>query len=517
VTPVCAARQGRRAGTLGVLAVALLVAVPATGENGATPPVGPRSGRPPWDAGLALPSAAVATALVLAYLLAAASVWLGLRAVAGGWRPSPRGVALAGAIAVTALVLVPPFGSADHLNYAAYGRIAAQGGDPYVVPPDRWLGGTDPVVDGVRPPWRDTTSVYGPVATALQAAGSLVGGDSLRTTVWAGQLLVGGCFLLTAWLLDRMARGDPARRARVAVIWTLNPLLLGVLVGGAHLDAVSAAAAVACLAAGRRGGRVGLLFAGLALGVAAGTKVPYAAAGLAVLWAHRGRGPRQVAAAAVTMAATALTMAATAALVLVPAHLWAGPHVYDQTQRLSRYVSLASPWRAAVNAVELVTGPGVRAVIPAAFALLAGVVVLALAALLRGEAIDDDSGLVAPRALLVLGAAYLIAQPYSLPWYDALAWAPLALVATPVLEGLLLLRLTVLAIAYVPGRVEAVSPGVSDVMLGLRTFVAPVVTGGVLVWVLWRGLPPALRWARDARAARRSARSAAADYAAGRR
>lgn len=490
--------------------MALLVAVPATGESGATPPVGPRSGRPPWDAGLALPSVAVATALVLAYLLAAAAVWLGLRAVAGGWRPSPRGVALAGVIAVAAIVLVPPFGSADHLNYAAYGRIAAQGGDPYVVPPDRWLGGTDPVVDGVRPPWRDATSVYGPVATALQAAGSLVAGDSLRTTVWAGQLLVGGCFLLTAWLLDRMARGDPARRARVAVIWTLNPLLLGVLVGGAHLDAVSATAAVACLAAGRRGGRVGLLFAGLALGVVAGTKVPYAAAGLAVLWAHRRRGPRQVAAAAVTMAATA-------ALVLVPAHLWAGPHVYDQTQRLTRYVSLASPWRATVNAVELVTGPGVRAVIPAAFGLLAGAVVLALAALLRGEASDDDSGLVAPRALLVLGAAYLIAQPYSLPWYDALAWAPLALVATPVLEGLLLLRLTVLAIAYVPGRVEAVSPGVAEVMLGFRTFAAPVVIGGVLLWVLWRGLPPALRWARDARGAHRSAGSAAADCAAGRR
>lgn len=484
-----------RAGALGALAVALVVAVPATGVNGATPPVGPRSGRPPWDAGLALPSAAVAAALVLAYLLGAASVWLGLRSVAAGWRPSPRGVAIAGAVAVAALVLVPPFGSADHLNYAAYGRIAAQGGDPYAVPPDRWLGGADPVVDGVRPPWRDMPSVYGPVATGLQAAASLVGGDSLRTTVWAGQLLVGGCFLLTAWLLDRMARGDPARRARVAVIWTLNPLLLAILVGGAHLDAVSAAAAVACLAAGRRGGRLPLLVAGLALGVAAGTKAPYAAAGLAVLWAHRGSGPRRLGGAVVTMAVGA-------AVVLVPAHLWAGPHVYDRAQQLSRYVSLASPWRAAVNGVELLTGPGVRAAIPVAFALLAAVVLLALAALLHGEAVDGE--LSAPQALLILGAAYLIAQPYSLPWYDAIAWAPLALVATPLLEGLLLLRLTALAIAYVPGRVEAVSPAVSEVMLAFRSFVAPLVTGGVLVWVLWRGLPRAVRWSRELRAARGS-------------
>ena len=112
---------------------------------------------------------------------------------------------MAGAVAVGALVLVPPFGSADHLSYAAYGRIAAEGGDPYVVAPDRWPPG-DPVVEAAEMPWDDTTSVYGPVATAVQAATAELGGGSLRLTVWLWQLLVGAAYLVTGLLLARLSR-----------------------------------------------------------------------------------------------------------------------------------------------------------------------------------------------------------------------------------------------------------------------------------------------------------------------
>ncbi len=76
-------------------------------------------------------------------------------------------------IACAAAVLaafVPPLGSADHLSYAAYGRIAAAGGDPYSVPPVDWAGGHDPVTSAVEPPWTRTPSVYGPVATGRPGA-----------------------------------------------------------------------------------------------------------------------------------------------------------------------------------------------------------------------------------------------------------------------------------------------------------------------------------------------------------
>jgi len=457
-----------------------------------------------------LSSVWVTVDLVAAYLLAAVAVTAGLRAVSLGWRPRPRALAVAAVAVVGALVLVAPFGSADHLSYAAYGRIVAQGGDPYLVPADRWRNGLDPVAKAVELPWRHTASVYGPVATALQAATSLVGGTSVRATVWASQLLVGGCFLLTGWLLDRMVRGDPSRRARAAVVWTLNPLLLGTVVGGDHIDGVCVAAATVCLFLGLRtltdrvrpvgpGPREAAVAAatGASWAVAAATKPPYAAVGLALLWGMRGSRWR-VLARPVGVAALG------AAVVLVPAYVWAGSHVLDQYGRASRYVSLASPWAVPMSAVERLLGLGVRVFIPLA---LAPVGLVALAAVwqivrLRLPLVGTGAGWVPAgaedtvSALLALSAAYLIAAPYVLPWYDAVAWPALAAAGTTALDGALTMRLTALAIAYVPGRVESVSADVAAVTLDVRSFVAPVITTGVLLWVLvsgarcWRGRDP---------------------------
>jgi hypothetical protein len=493
--PGAAPDQGSRGGAAGapgwataawVGAVGLFVLVGLAGESAAAPPLGGHTAHPPWDLALGLPPAVVDVALVAAYLLAAAAVWRGLQAVDDGWRPRPRTVGLAAVLAVGALVLVPPFGSADHLSYVAYGRIAAEGGDPYVVAPDQWPPG-DPVVASAEVPWDDTTSVYGPVATAVQAAVAELGGGSLRLTVWFWQLVAGASFLVTGLLLTRLARA-PATRARVAVLWTLNPLLLGVLVGGAHLDVLSAVAAVACLALGVRSVPPSTRFlamqlaAGLALGVAAGSKLPYAAAGLAVLWAHRGLPSRQ-------RAAGALALLVGAAAVLVPAHLWAGSHVYDQARDASRFTSLATPWRPLVNAAGALGWDGARDAVPYAFAALALVALLAAIGLLRSLAHQERSDARdAALALLALAVAYVVAAPYVLPWYDALLFAPLALVAGTRLDRPLILRLTVLAIAYVPGRAAGEPSAVSDALLDLRQFAAPVATGAVLVWLLVAGL-----------------------------
>src|SRR5664279_1735209 len=118
---------------------------------------------------------------------------LGGQAPPRGW---PRAHPWIWPVGLGALALLTaPIGSADHINYAAYGRIAAQGGDPYVVAPITWAGGLDPVTSAVQPPWTTTPSVYGPFATALQTLSSLVGPDNLRQTVWVWQLLI-----VAAWL-----------------------------------------------------------------------------------------------------------------------------------------------------------------------------------------------------------------------------------------------------------------------------------------------------------------------------
>ena len=451
-------------------AFVLLLLVAAAAPSAAKPPLGPR-GLAPGDLPVHLGPAAVTATLAAAYVMGALGVLLALRrgAPARGWRWP---LALAGLALLTA-----PIGSADHTNYAAYGRIAAGGGDPYVVPPVSWAGGTDPVTAAVEPPWQLTPSVYGPVATALHTLASLLGGDNLRQTVWVWQLVVVASWLVVRLLLVRLpvAAGSPAAvtLARVDVLWTYNPVVFAVVVLGAHVDVVATVLAVAACRYAARSPLLG----GLAVGAAAGTKVTYAVAGLGILWSWRAlRGS--------PLARRVVLLALGAAAVLLPAHLWAGPHVFEQLARARRSVSLATPWRLAV---ELLTGPvpgaTVRNLVFAAAAVVVLVLVVALARVVGPPVAPGPAGPADRSALaatFVLTAAYTLGAPYALPWYDALTWATLPVVAAGALDLVLLGRLAVLALAYVPGRVVGMSEQVEALTLGFRRHVAPYAV--LLAW-----------------------------------
>jgi hypothetical protein len=477
------------AAVAGGLSVGLMAVTAALGPSAADPPLGPGTVTPPWNAP-SHPSSALVTCLLWAAVgLGTLAVLLGLRAVAAGARLAPRRVAAAALASVAVLVVVPPLGSADHLSYAAYGRIAAQRGDPYAVAPDRWRGGTDPVVSGVQPPWQHTPSVYGPVATGVMTAASLAAGPSLRRTVWLWQLVCGAAFLAVGWILDRAGRGDPALRARAAVLWALNPLLLGQLVLGAHVDVLAAALGVGGLVAGARRP----LLAGILLGAAVGTKLPYALFALGPLWGLR-TAPRAGALRAVLLGL------AGALVVLVPAHLAAGPHVFDQLGTASGYVSIATPWRAVSNAVDLVAGQGALrpyvTFLALVLGLALGVLVLRrrlLPAVRARQAVeqkvpDGVSTLAVPGEVAAvttaLAAGWMLTAPYALPWYAAIVWAPLALVPATFLDRALLGQLAVLAVAYVPGLVSGLDPAVQTVTLGLRRYVAPLLLAAVVAAVV---------------------------------
>ncbi|GAB3598016.1 hypothetical protein GCM10027446_27220 [Angustibacter peucedani] len=465
---------GRRRVTpwaLALVAVAavLLVGTAALGPSAAEPSLGAGSGwratLPPWSLTVGPSSGLVTVLLDLGYLFGGAGVGLGLWAAARGERVPALAVRVAVVVAVLAVV-VPPLGSADHVSYAAYGRIAAAGGDPYTVEPVHWAGGHDPVTSAVEPPWTTTPSVYGPVATAVQALTSRFGGDSLRATVWAWQLVCLAAWLTIGWLLVRLCRSTSAR---ATWLWLLNPVLLGVLLVGAHVDVLGAALALGAIAlSGRRP-----LLAGVLLGAAVGVKITFAVVGPAVLvalWRRRRGGSWRPAGLGVLGAL----------LVLVPAHAWAGTHLVDQLARARRYVSLATPWR---PFVDWLTGPLSNDAVRQGVVVLTPVVVLALAALLwlvvqrtapwPRSTDDEQVALDAARVTVVLGAAYVLGAPYSLPWYDAVAWAPLALVAVPAIDVLLLVRLVTYAAAYVPGRVLGSSPRVEDLTLTYRREVTP--------------------------------------------
>jgi hypothetical protein len=126
--------------------------------------------------------------------------------------------------------------------------------------------------------------------------------------------------------------------------------------------------------------------------------------------------------------------------------------------------------------VRTVTGPLALACAVALAVLLAR----RLFAVPTGVAADPDGGSVtadAARAAVVLSAAWLLTTPYALPWYDAMVWGPLALLA----------RLSVLALAYVPGRVVAMSADVERLTLGFRRETAP--------WLVLAGLVAVVGWA----------------------
>jgi len=477
----------RLALTLGPAALGLLLLVGALGDSAAVPGLGARTWYPPWDLAAGAPSWLVTGLSALAWLAAAAAVRSGLRADPSSL-PSARTMLIAGMLAAAALTLVPPAGSADHLSYVAYGRIAAAGDDAYAVPPADWRGGLDPVAGAVQPPWQHTPSVYGPLATGAFAVVARLGHGSLRLTVWLWSLVCALAFAAVAVLVHRTA-GDEAARRRAAVLWTVNPLLLGQLVLGAHLDVLAVAVALGGLLLAARAPAP----AGMLLGAATAIKAPYALFGLAVLWALRRRSPDQL-----WRAVTGGLFGA--ALVLVPAHALAGPHVLDQLRTAGGFTSIASPWRALVNLLELGLGAGALrpAVVPAALVVAAIVAWVLAPGLIGSGSVPRTEQQDAATAALLLTVAWTFCAPYALPWYDAMVWAPLALVvgtgslswqAISGLQLTVLARSTVLALAYVPGRVVGLSPTVETITLGLRRYVAPVL---VLSAVL-----AALRWARS--------------------
>ena len=481
--------SGKAAMSLVVASTGLVVTAGLLGPSVAQPPLGPRRPHPPYSLFLE-PSPWLVSGLVAAALvLGAAAVGLGLRALRRGWSPDPRRLLAGGFVVVAVLMLVPPMGSADHLSYAAYGRIAVAGDDPYVEAPNLWRAGSDPVAGAVEAPWRWAPSVYGPVATAEQGLASLVGGSSLHTTVLVLMLLNGAAFLGTGLLLHRLLRGDRSRQVRAALLWSLNPLLLYELVAGAHLDTVAVALGVAGLAVVRR--RSGGAFAaGVLVGAAVAVKLPLALLGGALAWVLRRKPWRLV------------LLGLGASAVLVPSYLAAGPHVFDQLRRAATYVSLATPWRLVLEPLTTGAGEDEGRRIITGLAMLAAVLIAAL--LLRALPVGpggdrpDRPDLDAARIACVLTVAWVLAAPYALPWYDALVWAPLALLPASRLDLLLLARTLVLALAYVPGRTITLLPAdLRTLTLGFRADVAPwlvlalIVTVGVLAATRRLGSRPA--------------------------
>ena len=505
-----------RAGLIAIgLSVACTFAVAVAGPSVMEPVLPGRPGQPPWSAGLN-PSPYLAVGLTAAGLAAGTlGLVLVLRAIRGGWSVPARAVLVAGLLAATALTLVPPFGSSDHLSYAAYGRMLVTGHNPYTTTPAQLAALGDPVARAVQD-WSGSPSVYGPLATAIQALASLAGGTSVRLTVFVLGLANLIAFSGTALLLHWMTRDHPAWQLRAALLWAANPLLLQVLVAGAHVDSqaiVFGVAAVAVMSGpgglGERvappsaGGSWGVVppasraaLAGVLVGLGFAVKVTIALVGLGLALAlvlRAGRAwrqlwPRLFPALAGLAAGFAVTAGTAVAI--------GGSAMLRQSSQASDMVSIGSPWRVIRTIIHLaVTGTAATDIVKAGAVVLA--VVLAVL-LIRG--LSPRGGYAAVTFALVL--AWLFAWPYVLPWYDAFGWALLALVplasggAVEALCWLLLARTAALGFGYLPARQADVTlpAGLGWLQPVIRHGVTPAVLAAATVWLvclMLRPRPPA--------------------------
>ncbi|MCF6467571.1 DUF2029 domain-containing protein [Nonomuraea sp. MG754425] len=444
--------------------------VPALGGPGWHPPYS-LDVRP--GAHLVIALAAAAVLLGGLGLLVALPALRG-RAAAVRGLPDPRSLVLIGCLAAGVLAFLPPSGSGDHLNYAAYGRMVTLGLSPYTHGAIDLPG--DPIADAVEAPWREEPSVYGPVATAVQALASWIGGDSLRLTMFVLALVNAAAFVATGLLIDRFTRDDPVRRLRAALLWTANPLLLYQLVAGMHVDTLAIACMVAALLARSRPAGSGVL---LGLGVA--IKVNAGLVALGPAWELRRR-PARLA-----------LMAGCAVAVVVVGYLIVGPEAIAPMTRTSKAISHASPWKLVQGWLQTIVGTGsaYRGEIQVGSLLLLALIAWSLlrlparTGLLTG---GRANGMEAPVVAVGLMVAYLFATPYILPWYDGLAFGLLALVAASALDTFVVAHLVVLSLAYLPARVEGVPAELDWLGKVVRPQLAwalLALTVALLVWA-WR-------------------------------
>jgi hypothetical protein len=353
-----------------------------------------------------------------------------------GWSPGPRKVFWTAAATIGVLANITPVGSADIASYAAYGRVAALGLDPYAVTPIMLPGGkANPYTALVSPQWRNTPSVYGPIAAWMHLLAAEIGGTRPWLTIWLLMTMNAAAFLATGYVLLRAA----ANPVRAVLLWVANPLLVVELVAGGHLDTYLALAAVTAIVLSRRCSRRWHdLVVGLLVGVSGGIQVNagLVALGIAIplihdrSWARLAR--TAVAATVTTAGLYYFTWGFTALKPLWSASKLVGSPVWRLIQ-------------ACAQAVDPNRLPVVTTVIGFAWAPL----MLALAWYLYNRLSPDVPAVVA--ATCALTFAWVIAAPWSLPWYTSIAWVTLALLPRNSLTRWLTLATGTLAILHFNG------------------------------------------------------------------
>jgi hypothetical protein len=357
-----------------------------------------------------------------------------------GWAPSPRKVFAAAAATVAVLVNITPVGSGDVASYAAYGRIAALGHNPYTFLPSQLPGGQhNPYTAIVNPQWRSTPSEYGPVATWTHLLAALIGGDRPWLTIWVLMIMAGAAFLATGYVLMRTA-ADPAR---AVLLWVANPILIVELVNAGHLDALLAFVSIVAIVLARRRPSIQLdILIGLLVGVAGSIKITAGIVALAIaIPLIHDRAWRRLARTAIVAGLTTLGL-----YVFSP---WGLVSALKPLGAESKLVISPSVWRLVEMLIQDANGGHLPSMVPTVFGYMWPPLTLALAWYLYNRLSPDVPTVLA--ATCALTFAWVIVAPWSLPWYTSTAWVALALLPRNTLTRWLTLATVVLALLHFNG------------------------------------------------------------------
>ena len=442
---------------------------------------------PPWylPASTGTPNQWVAVILLWLGLVAGTiGLWIAWRAVAEGWRPDNRRLLWLGIGLSTLTALVLPLTSADVLMYAAYGRLQVLGLDPYdITPAEIFRAEYDPVLIVTERPWQDTPSVYGPLASFSQWLAAALGGESMHDIVFWLQVLCVLPFIAIGVLVYRMARGNHATQTRAVLFTVLNPIMIWSVVAGAHNEAFTLVFAIVGLWFLRRSP----LLAGIGIGLAGTIKVSLVFYGLAMIWGYR-REPRKL----ILLAIGAVIPLAVAYGLIVPKALLAAG-------RNTGYISAGS-WAPPVQGLLSLVMPEWVARSVVGWLGWLGMIAIAwmLSRVLPWQAVPGlpanlspqrDPLTIATRTAAILTTAWLVTSPYTLSWYDLIAWVPLGLLAASRLEPLLMWRGMWLSLAYVTGRSVEFDPAIVAIGDGIRYGLCAAAQVLVLVLIVrwwWR-------------------------------
>jgi len=183
------------------------------------------------------------------------------------------------------MLVVAPIFSRDVFSYAAQGEMMSRHINPYHFGPG--ILGAGPYPNPVDPLWINTPAPYGPLflmVDGFMATASLH--NELVTVVLLRLFALAGVAVI-AWCMPKLARAHGRDPGPIFVLGVLNPLVLLMLIGGAHNDADMVGLLVAGITAAKLKHPVwGVVLCALAAAV----KAPAALGIIYIGWAWMGTG-----------------------------------------------------------------------------------------------------------------------------------------------------------------------------------------------------------------------------------